>query len=171
MKKENGNVIRFLDNATCHPEVTFSDMKIAWLLINTTSVLEPMDMGVHTQIALQTISDAIFDFEYRRSREPLRISKICTGSGSYELDRVGSEENESRNSKKCFAKAGFGESEVADHLEKANENIAAIFNLCRGKGLSCDIKDFVQSDDHLATYYSFESAAALPKGKVVPVLN
>jgi hypothetical protein len=35
--------------------------------------------------------------------------------------------------KKCFAKAGFGESDVADNLEEASENIAAISNLWRGK--------------------------------------
>jgi hypothetical protein len=57
--------------------------------------------------------------------------------------------------KKCFAKAGFGESDVADNLEEASENIPAISNLCRGKELSCDTKNFVQSDDHLATHYSF----------------
>jgi hypothetical protein len=50
---------------------------------------------------------------------------------------------------------------VADNLEKASENIAAISNLCRGKELSCDTKDFVRSDDHLITHYSFEPATAL----------
>jgi hypothetical protein len=63
--------------------------------------------------------------------------------------------------KKCFAKVGFGENDVADNLEEASENIAAISNLCRGKEPSCDTKDFVQSDDHLATHYSFEPATAL----------
>jgi hypothetical protein len=62
--------------------------------------------------------------------------------------------------KKCFAKAGFGESDVAGNLE-ARENIAAISNLCQGKELSCDTKDFVWSDDHLATHYSFKPATAL----------
>jgi hypothetical protein len=33
--------------------------------------------------------------------------------------------------------------------------------LLQGKELSCDTKSFVQSDDHLATHYSFESATAL----------
>jgi hypothetical protein len=61
---------------------------------------------------------------------------------------------------KCFAKAGFGESGVADNLE-VSENIAALSNLCRGKELSCDTKEFVRSDDHLATHYSFEPATAL----------
>jgi hypothetical protein len=63
--------------------------------------------------------------------------------------------------KKCFAEAGFGESDVPNNLEEASENIAAISNLCRGKELSCDTKDFVRSDDHLATHYSFEPAPAL----------
>jgi hypothetical protein len=56
---------------------------------------------------------------------------------------------------------GFGESDVADNLDEANENIAAISNLCRGKELSCDTKDFVRSDDHLATNHSSEPATAL----------
>jgi hypothetical protein len=50
---------------------------------------------------------------------------------------------------------------VADDLEEASENIAAIPNLCRGKELSCDTKNSVWSDDHPATHYSFESATAL----------
>jgi hypothetical protein len=59
------------------------------------------------------------------------------------------------------ARAGFGESDVADNLEEASENIAAISNLCWGKGPSCDTKNFVRSDDHRATHYSFESVTAL----------
>jgi hypothetical protein len=63
--------------------------------------------------------------------------------------------------KKCFAKAGFGESDVADNLEEVSVNIAAISNLCQGKELSCDTKEFVRSDDHLATHHSSEPATAL----------
>jgi uncharacterized protein YabN with tetrapyrrole methylase and pyrophosphatase domain len=63
--------------------------------------------------------------------------------------------------KKCSAKAGFGESDVADKLEEVSENNAAISNLCLGKELSHNTKNFVQSDDHLVTHYSSESATAL----------
>jgi hypothetical protein len=63
--------------------------------------------------------------------------------------------------KKCFGKAGCGESDVADNLEEACENITAIPNLRRGKELFCEAKNFVCSDDHLATHYSFKSATAL----------
>jgi hypothetical protein len=45
MKKENRNVILFLD-ATCHPKVKLSNLKIAWFPANATSALQPMDMGV-----------------------------------------------------------------------------------------------------------------------------
>jgi hypothetical protein len=47
------------------------------------------------------------------------------------------------------SKAGFGESDVADNLDEASENIAAISNLCQGKELSCDTKNFVQGNDSL----------------------
>jgi hypothetical protein len=46
MKKENRNIIRFLDNATCHPKATLSNVKIAWFPGNTTSILRPVDKGV-----------------------------------------------------------------------------------------------------------------------------
>jgi hypothetical protein len=49
---------------------------------------------------------------------------------------------------------------VADNLE-VSEDTAAISNLSQEKQLSCDTKDFVRSDDHLATRYSFEPATAL----------
>jgi hypothetical protein len=66
-----------------------------------------------------------------------------------------------KKKKKCFAKAGFGESDAAEYLEEASKNIAAISNLCLGKELSCDAKDCVRSDDPLATHYSCEPATAL----------
>jgi hypothetical protein len=50
---------------------------------------------------------------------------------------------------------------VAEDLEEASGNIAAISNLCLGKELSYDTKDCVWSDDHLDTHYSFKPATAL----------
>jgi hypothetical protein len=46
LKKENRIAILSLVNATCHPKVTRSNVKIAWFPVNATSVLQPMDMGV-----------------------------------------------------------------------------------------------------------------------------
>jgi hypothetical protein len=81
MKKENRNGI-LLDNATCHPKVTLSNVKIAWFPANATSALQPMDMGV------------IYTFKshYRRFLILSLISNIEEVDSS-EPDRVGSEEN------------------------------------------------------------------------------
>jgi hypothetical protein len=46
-------------------------------------------------------------------------------------------------------------------LEEASENTAEISNLCQGKESSCDTKDFIWSDDHLATHYSFQPITAI----------
>jgi hypothetical protein len=46
MKTKNKNDILSLDNPTCHPKVTLSNVKIAWFPANATRVLQPMDIGV-----------------------------------------------------------------------------------------------------------------------------
>jgi hypothetical protein len=46
MKKENINVILFLDNSTCHPKVSPSNVKITWFPANARSGLQPMSMDV-----------------------------------------------------------------------------------------------------------------------------
>jgi hypothetical protein len=67
MKKENRNAILFIDNATCHPKVTLSNVKITWIPVNCITA-HGYGCYLHIQIALQTISDAIFGFECRGSR-------------------------------------------------------------------------------------------------------
>jgi hypothetical protein len=156
MKKENRNYIPFLDNATCHPKVILSNVKIAWFTANATSVLQPMDMGV-----IYT-----FKSQYRRFLMQSLILNIALARSVSVLDAVNwigvtVKKIKAETVTKCFAKAGFGESDVADNLGEASGNIAAISNLCRGKELSCDTKDFVRSDALLATHCSFEPARAL----------
>jgi hypothetical protein len=162
MKKENRSVI-LLDNDTCHPKVTLSNVKIPWFPADATSALHPMDMVV------------IYTFKSHYARFPMRylISDVEAADSSYAIARSVSvldavnwiglalKKSEAETVKKSFAKAGFGERDVADNLEEANENIPAISNLCQGKEISCDTKNLVRSNDHLATHYSFESATAL----------
>jgi hypothetical protein len=73
IKKENRNAILFLDNATCHPKVPpkSNAFKCENCLLPSKykSVLRLKDgCYSHIQIALQTISEAIFYFECRSSR-------------------------------------------------------------------------------------------------------
>jgi hypothetical protein len=135
MKKENRKVILFLDNATCHPKTTLSNVKITWFPANVTGELQPMDMGV-----IYTLKS-----HHRRLLMQSLISNVEETNGSYTpvksallLDavnwiRLALKKIKGETVKKCSAKARFGESDVADNLEEASENIGAISNLCRGK--------------------------------------
>jgi hypothetical protein len=69
MKKENRKNCRlFLDNSTCHPKVTLSNVKITWFpACNKCITSHGSVCYLHIQIALHTIYDAIFDFNCRRS--------------------------------------------------------------------------------------------------------
>jgi hypothetical protein len=71
------NVILFLDNATCHPKVTLSDVKIARFPANATSALQSLDMGV------------IYTFKshYRRFLMQSLISNVEETDSSYALAR------------------------------------------------------------------------------------
>jgi hypothetical protein len=75
MKKETRNATLFLDNATCHPKVTLSNVKITWFPANATCVLQPMDMGV-----IYT-----FKLHYRRFLMQSLISNIEEADSSYAL--------------------------------------------------------------------------------------
>jgi hypothetical protein len=46
MKQQNHNVLLFLDNATCHPHIELSNVRLVWFTPNNTSVSQPVDQGV-----------------------------------------------------------------------------------------------------------------------------
>ena len=46
MKSQSRKVILFLDNATCHPRIDLSNVKLAYFPPNTTSVTQPIDQGI-----------------------------------------------------------------------------------------------------------------------------
>jgi len=65
MKVQNRKVLLFLDNATCHPHVGLSNVRLIFLPPNTTSITQPMDQGV-----IRT-----FKAWYRKSLNALAYSK------------------------------------------------------------------------------------------------
>jgi hypothetical protein len=77
IKKENRNAIFFLDNATCHPKVTLSNLKIAWFPTNATSALQHTDMGVIY----------IFKLHYRQFLMQSLILNVEEADGYYALAR------------------------------------------------------------------------------------
>jgi hypothetical protein len=77
MKEKSRNAILFLDNVTCHPKVTLSNVNIAWFPANATSVLQPMNVGVNYT----------FKSHYRRFLMQSLISNVQEADSSYTLAR------------------------------------------------------------------------------------
>jgi len=78
MKMQNRHVLLFLDNATCHPHIKLSNMRLAWFPPNTTSVSQPMDQGIVQNVKVH----------YRKLlMQSLLANTDCTSSGS-ELART-----------------------------------------------------------------------------------
>ena len=46
MKREKRNVLLFLDNAPCHPNLTLSNVTLNFFPLNTTSKYQSLDQGV-----------------------------------------------------------------------------------------------------------------------------
>ena len=109
MKSEGRKVILFLDNATCHPKIDLSNVKLAYFPPNTTSVTQPMDQGV-----IYTLKSF-----YRKFVLQSLVAKISTCSNVSELAKqvnVLDAVNWIHQAKKkilpetvmkCFVKAGF----------------------------------------------------------------
>jgi hypothetical protein len=110
-------------------------VEIAWFPANAASVLQPMDMGV----------TYTFKLHYGRFLMHSLILNVEEANSSYALAgsvsvldvvnwiQLAVKKIKTQTLKKCFVKAAFGESDVADNLDEASENIAAVSNLCQGK--------------------------------------
>lgn len=109
MKKENRNVVLFLDNAASHPKLQLQNVKIVFLPPNTTSHCQPLDQGIiHSfKVAyrkylirrLLTFTNA--DHSYEEAEKSINLASAL-------IWIVAAWKNVSSTTiSKCFAKAGF----------------------------------------------------------------
>ena len=78
MKIQNRHVSLFLDTATCHSHIKFSNVRLAWFPPNTASVSQPMNQGIIRNVKVH----------YRKLlMQSLLANMDCTSSGS-ELART-----------------------------------------------------------------------------------
>ena len=78
MKMQNRHVLLFLENATCHPHIKLSNMRLAWFPPNTTSVSQPVDQGIIRNVKVHYC---------KLLMQSLLANMDCTSSGS-ELART-----------------------------------------------------------------------------------
>lgn len=164
MVRQKRKVLLFLDNASCHPHVNLSNVKLLFFPPNCTSLAQPMDQGV------------IYTFKshYRYSLLTALLSKIDSCNSVSEivkeinvLDAIYWLSSAVRNIRsdtvqKCFKKAGFPSLDDCtpttssdDTAENMNE---AIQQLCSLHEIPCDVDSYVRIDDDLSTEYTFHSA-------------
>lgn len=164
MRKETRQVLLFLDNATCHPNINLSNVKLAWFPPCSTSITQPMDQGV------------IYTFKshYRRLLMQSLILNVQQAESTFALARsisvldavnwigLAVKEIKPETVSKCFNKAGFRDDEEdAPVFIEAEENVAAIAELNKMRSISCSPDDYIRSDDLLSTHSTFTSATDL----------
>jgi hypothetical protein len=138
IKMENRNVNLFLDSAICQPKVALSNVKIAWFPADATSVLQTMDMGViytfkshYRQFLMQSL---VLD----------AVNWIILSVKNIKAETV----------KSILLKLGLGKVMRQIIWRRRVKTLLQWL-------ISAEENNFVRSDYHLATHYSFESATAV----------
>ena len=138
----------FLDNATCHPHIKLSNVRLAWFPPNTTSVSQPMDQGIIRNVRVHYC---------KLLMQSLLANMDCTSSGS-ELTRTVSvldaviwisqaiKKLLSETATRCFEKAGFFTGEVTASVE--NENDQQELQNCMNEAAfsNCNAEDYINID-------------------------
>lgn len=161
MVSQKRKVLLFLDNATCHPHIKLSNVKLLFFPPNSTSVTQPMDQGViytfksHYRHSLLTA--LLAKIEHHES-----ISEIAKGITV--LDAIywistAVRQIRSDTVQKCFIKAGFPNGNCIPTSTSSSDTMdEAIQQLCNLHELPCNVDLYVRIDEELSTEYSFDSA-------------
>lgn len=152
MKKQSRKILLFMDNATSHPEdLKLKNVKLVSLPPNTTSVLQPLDLGIIRS----------FKVGYRKLLLRHILSKITTCQSSEELSKAVSvldaiswitsalNKVQPGSVLKCFKKAGFSstrEEIIPENLPKTDNDLEELVHHLN-PNVSCE--EYVQIDDDL----------------------
>ena len=158
MKSQGRSILLLLDNAGCHPvrlQGEYSNIKIVFLPPNTTSKLQPLDLGIICN----------FKIHYRRLLLQYVIAKIDTANRASDVISsinvlvairwvaLGWKEVKAT---KCFRKAGI----LNENLEVSSDDdpflgvdetlsLGALISTAMGSLESCSIDHYVNGDDNL----------------------
>ena len=152
MRKENRWILLFLDNATCHPKIILSNIKLVFFPPNTTSKLQPLDSGIIQNLKCNyrklMLKKLIIEMDKtKKASEKLKEINI--------LDSIMFLKESLNNIKtstvtKCFEKVGFrfegevknNESNESDVIINEVENlIEAIYN-----NNELSVRDYIEVD-------------------------
>jgi len=75
MKKENRNVLLFMDNCGSHPPLKLGNVRIIMLPPNSTSIFQPMDQGVIQSFKL-AYKKTILNYVVSKSFKKVDLEKV-----------------------------------------------------------------------------------------------
>jgi len=160
MRSQNRNVLIFLDNAACHPNIELSNMKILMLHPNTTSITQPMEQGViytfksyYRKFLLQSILCKMDNFssahQFAKSISVLdAVNWIALACDNVKPECV-------RN---CFRKAGFLSNE-GTNIDLPENALKEINEECVTANV--DTENIITFDNKLETHQTYDSVSFL----------
>lgn len=156
MRSEKRKILLFLDNASSHPNLHFSNITLQYLPANTTSKLQPLDAGIianmkvhYKKLMLQNLL-----LEMEGSDSVTALTKKITVLDAINLLKVACKRISNSTIIKCFLNTGFlfeddEQNEVDETEAQMIGNLIEIQNLIRSVWGSdvCSANDFVSVDD------------------------
>lgn len=122
MKKAGRKVVLFLDNAAPHPDLTLSNVKLIFFPPNTTSVCQPLDLGIIKNFKelykTQLLRHAIAQID---SDKTVEKSVTVLDAVMWTVSAVKSIKPETV--RKCFLKAGFPPYFATTEAEESAEEL------------------------------------------------
>ena len=165
MRGQKRSVLLLLDNAGCHPpdqlQEKFSNIKIVFLPTNTTSKLQPLDLGIICN----------FKLHYRRLLLQYVLAKIDTATTATEITKsinvltairwvaLALREVKSTTIQKCFRNAGILNTDLdvialdeADPFQTIDEDleISSLISRTMGTLHQCTAEEYVNGDNSLS---------------------
>lgn len=138
---QNRKIILFLDNASCHPKLTLSNIKLAWFLPNTTSITQPMDQGIISCVKLYYRHFLLQSLNINPSHTNDNLENITKNITPLEAIRwlIGAIKLvKPEIIRTCFIKTGFTEKEIIinaiDIHEEMDKHIEDVRKMCLAVG-------------------------------------
>ena len=156
MKMQNRNVVLFLDNATSHQESienNLSNIKLVFLPKNMMSRLQPLDAGIIRAFKLK-YRKLLIRYVISRVDDNKRASDIINEINILKVIgwvKSAWREVTSDTIKHCFEKCGFPTDDYVAIEQDSDEEFEILFNEISEKCSICDIREYVEVDNTLAS--------------------
>lgn len=152
MKKNNRKIALIIDNCSVHPMMSLSNVRIIYLPPNTTSALQPMDMGVIHSIKSK--------YRVKIARKLLALLEIKETIEPKDIDlyeailmlKESWDEVSSTTIKNCFTKSGFtiNEQQIENESEELTE-FGDWNELSDRLAINLSFDEYVTADDDVMT--------------------